>query len=141
MIWHHKDITLEKLISGLPKCMMDHLEIEFTEIGEDYLVAKMPVAQFTMQPHGLLHGGASLALAESLGSYAANLCLDNSQYMGVGLEINANHVGSARAGFVYGTSRPIHIGKSTQVWEIKIVDEKNKLICISRHTVAVIKKK
>ena len=116
------------------------LGIEFTEIGNDYLVARMPVDERTRQPLGLLHGGASVALAETLGSVAASLCLDDSRFC-VGLEINANHIKSIRNGFVTGRALPVHIGKQTHVWEIRITNESNELICISRITMAILEKK
>ena len=121
--------------------LAEHLGIEVTEIGDDFLSAKMPVDQRTMQPHGLLHGGASVALAETLGSIAATLCVNSAEKMCVGLEINANHVRAARAGYVFGTVRPIHIGGSTQIWQTQIYDEKERLICISRFTAAVLDRK
>jgi uncharacterized protein (TIGR00369 family) len=118
--------------------MVDHLGIEFLEIGEDYIRAKMPVDHRTIQPFGLLHGGASAALAETLGSVAANLCVDRKEKACVGLEINANHIRPVSNGFVYGTVRPAHIGESTQVWEIRIHNEQHKLVCVSRLTLAVV---
>ena len=121
--------------------MVAHLGIEFTEIGEDYLVAKMPVDSRTHQPLGLLHGGASVALAETLGSVAATFCVNTSSQFCVGLEINANHVKSVKTGFVYGKTTSIHIGKRTQIWEVKITTERSELVCISRITLAVIDKK
>lgn len=120
--------------------MLQHLGIVFTEVGEDYISATLPVDHRTLQPFGLLHGGASVTLAETLGSVAASLCVDQSKQYCVGLEINANHVKSAREGIVTGTVRPIHIGKRTQVWEIRIVNPQNELISISRITMAVIDK-
>lgn len=120
--------------------MLDHLGIEFLEVGDDYIKAKMPVDQRTIQPFGLLHGGASVALAETLGSVAANLCVDREKKMCVGLEINANHIRPVTNGFVYGIAKPIHIGASTQVWEIRIQNEQEKLVCISRITLAVLDK-
>ncbi|MFT6868159.1 MAG: 1,4-dihydroxy-2-naphthoyl-CoA hydrolase [Cyclobacteriaceae bacterium] len=120
--------------------MVEFLEIEFTEIGKDYLVAKMPVNQKTRQPFGLLHGGASVVLAETLGSIASNLVLAGKQ-IAVGLEVNANHIRSVKEGFVFGTARPIHLGKKTHVWSIEIKDEYNNMICISRLTIAVIDNK
>lgn len=121
---------------GVPN-MTQHLGIEFTAIGEDYIAAKMPVDHRTHQPFGLLHGGASCVLAETLGSVAGSLTVEYGKEIVVGLEINANHIRSAKSGFVYGKTTPIHIGKSTQVWEIKITNEEGKLICISRLTLAV----
>jgi len=109
-----------------------------TEIGEDFVRGTMPVDARTKQPFGLLHGGASVALAESLGSLAANLVLDSSTEMAVGLDINANHVRAATSGRVTGTARPLHLGRSTQVWEIRIEDESARLVCISRLTMAVV---
>jgi 1,4-dihydroxy-2-naphthoyl-CoA hydrolase len=121
--------------------MVEHLGIEFTAVGEDFMEARMPVDHRTHQPLGLLHGGASLVLAETLGSMGAACTLDmNLQYC-VGIEINANHIKSVKTGFVLGTARPVHIGKRTQVWEIKIVNEKKELVCISRITLAVIDKR
>ena len=120
--------------------MTETLGIEFTEIGNDWLTARMPVDHRTHQPMGLLHGGASVALAETLGSIAAHCCIDNAKQYCVGLEINANHLKGVRDGFVYGTARPIHVGRSTQVWEIKIVNENKELVCISRITMAILSK-
>ncbi|MBN8688433.1 MAG: hotdog fold thioesterase [Chitinophagales bacterium] len=121
--------------------MSEHLGIEWGALGENSISARMPVDHRTVQPYGLLHGGASCVLAETLGSVGAALVVDPDKFQCVGLEINANHVRSARAGFVTGVASPLHIGASTQVWEIKIHDEREKLICISRLTVAVIPKK
>ncbi|WP_257284951.1 hotdog fold thioesterase [Endozoicomonas sp. SESOKO1] len=115
--------------------MVDHVGIEITEVGDDFLRGTMPVDRRTIQPMGLLHGGASVVLAETLGSIAANLCCEDGAYC-VGLEINANHLRSATSGKVTGTTRPIHIGRSTQVWEINIEDEQGRPTCISRITMA-----
>jgi len=115
------------------------LGIEITEVGANFLRGRMPVDARTHQPFGLLHGGASVALAETLGSSAGHLTLPDDK-MVVGLEINANHIRAAKSGFVYGTARPLHLGGRTQVWEIKIEDESNALVCISRITLAVIPK-
>ena len=120
--------------------MVTHLGIEFLDIGGDYLTARMPVDHRTHQPMGLLHGGASVALAETLGSTGAFLCVDAAQYNVVGLEINANHVRAVREGFVTGIARPLHRGKTTQLWEIRISDEADMLVCISRITIAVLEK-
>jgi len=134
-------ITLQS-INGLAKnTLAENLGIEFTAIGEDFLEAKMPVDHRTQQPLGLLHGGASVALAETLGSVAATYCIDSSKQFCVGLDINANHIRGVQSGFVKGTTKPVHIGKKTHVWEIRITDEKNDLICISRITMAVLDKK
>ncbi|WP_067516056.1 hotdog fold thioesterase [Endozoicomonas ascidiicola] len=115
--------------------MCDHVGIEITEVGDDFLRGTMPVDHRTIQPMGLLHGGASVVLAETLGSIAANLCCEDGYYC-VGLEINANHLRSATSGKVTGTTRPVHIGRSTQVWEIKIEDDQGRPTCISRITMA-----
>ncbi len=117
--------------------MVEYLEIVFTEKGEDFLMATMPVDHRTRQPMGLLHGGASVVLAETIGSTAANLCVDPETRYCVGLEINANHIRSVREGVVTGTARPVHLGGRIQVWEIRICDEKDRLVCISRLTMAV----
>ncbi len=118
--------------------MIEHLAIEFVAAGEDFISARMPVDARTIQPYGLLHGGASVALAETLGSAAAACCVDSAKKIVVGLDINANHVRGVRSGFVTGTARPLHIGGSTQVWDIRIVDERDKLVCIARLTMAVL---
>jgi 1,4-dihydroxy-2-naphthoyl-CoA hydrolase len=136
-----KGVTVQILNELSKNTMVSHLGIDFTEVGEDFLVARMPVDQRTHQPLGLLHGGASAALAETLGSVAAHICIDQQKQYCVGLEINANHVRGARTGFVYGRTTPIHIGKKTQVWDIRITNEQNELICVSRITMAVIDKK
>ena len=141
MIWFTDKISLQDL-SGLGKnTMSEHIGIEFTEIGEDYLKARMPVDHRTNQPYGLLHGGASCVLAETLGSIASALVIDQSAFICVGLEINANHVRGAKKGFVIGEATPLHLGKSTHVWDIKIHDEENRLLCVSRLTVAIVPKK
>ncbi|MDJ1483810.1 hotdog fold thioesterase [Cytophagaceae bacterium YF14B1] len=134
-------LTIEFLNQMGAKTMSSHLGIEFTEIGADYIIAKMPVDFRTHQPLGLLHGGASVVLAETLGSIAANCCLDTTKQYAVGLEINANHVRSVSEGFVYGKTTPIHIGRSTHVWDIRITNEKDQLVCVSRLTVAIKDKK
>lgn len=117
--------------------LIDHLGIKITDIGPDYIRASMPVDCRTHQPMGLLHGGASVVLAETLGSVAAQLAAEPGHKC-VGLEINANHLAGIRTGYVYGTASPVHIGRSTQVWDICIVDEKENAICVSRLTVAVL---
>lgn len=136
-IWFSQ-ATIEDLAERSRGTLVEHLGIEFLEIGMDSLRARMPVDERTIQPAGVLHGGASAALAETLGSVAATLCVDPRQKTCVGLEINANHVRPVRAGFVYGLARPVHIGGSTQIWEIRIEDEREKLVCISRLTLAVL---
>lgn len=138
-IWHIQ-ATLEALNALSAGTMVEHLGIEFTAVGEDSISASMPVDRRTIQPAGLLHGGASAALAETLGSVAANLVIDPAQFACVGLEINANHIRSVRSGVVTGVARPIHLGASTQVWDIRIADEEGRLVCISRLTLAVLKR-
>jgi uncharacterized protein (TIGR00369 family) len=118
--------------------LVETLGITLTEAGDDWLRGTMPVDARTKQPYGLLHGGASVALAETLGSMAGNLCVNNAEEMVVGLEINANHLRAAREGVVTGTARAIHVGRSTQVWEIRIENEAGKPVCISRFTLAVV---
>jgi 1,4-dihydroxy-2-naphthoyl-CoA hydrolase len=134
-------ITLEALNKLSVNTMVVHLGIEFTAIGDDFIEARMPVDHRTHQPLGLLHGGASVALAETLGSVAATCCVDTTRQYCVGLEINANHVKAVREGYVTGTTKPIHVGKKTQVWEIRITNEQKELVCISRITMAVIDRK
>ena len=133
-------LTVEALNAGRAGTILEHIGVEFTEIGEDFVRGIMPVDGRTRQPYGLLHGGASVALAESLGSTGATMCIDTEQYQCVGQEINANHLRPARAGFVTGTARPVHIGGRAHVWSIDIVNEAGKLVCISRLTVAVIRR-
>ena len=130
--------SLDQLNSKSNDNMVSHLGIVFTAIGEDFIEATMPVDSRTKQPMGLLHGGANVVLAETLGSVAASLTIDQEKQTVVGLEINANHLKSVREGIVKGTTKPIHLGKSTQVWEIKIVNEANNLCCISRITMAIL---
>src|SRR5882757_7561376 len=123
-------ITLEILNKLSVNTMVDHLGIIYTAIGEDFLEAKMPVDHRTHQPFGLLHGGASVALAESLGSMGAACCIDMNTSYCVGLEINANHIKGAKTGYVLGVAKPLHIGKRTHVWEIKISNEQQELVCV-----------
>ncbi|HUH33597.1 MAG TPA: hotdog fold thioesterase [Daejeonella sp.] len=137
MIWF-RNYTLEEL-NGRPKNHMGSLlGIEFTSLGEDSIEARMPVDERTHQPAGILHGGASVVLAETLGSVASNMVVDDSKYMGVGLEVNANHLRPVVSGFVTGICKPLHIGSKTHVWEIKMMTDKGKMNCISRLTVAII---
>jgi 1,4-dihydroxy-2-naphthoyl-CoA hydrolase len=116
------------------------LGMTITELGDDYIRGSMPCDERTRQPFGLLHGGASVALAETLGSIAGNLCLDNDRFLAVGLEISANHLRPVTRGAVIGTARAIHVGRNTQVWDIRIEDEEGRMTCISRLTLAVIPK-
>lgn len=140
-IWFDKNIKLENLIPLGTVSMSELLGIEWMELGNDFLKAKMPVDQRTQQQLGLLHGGASCVLAETLGSVASFNVIDSSKFFCVGIEINANHIRSVKSGFVTGTVTPLHLGGSTHVWDIKILDENGKLVCISRHTVAIMKRK
>ncbi|MCR9013722.1 hotdog fold thioesterase [Aquiflexum gelatinilyticum] len=135
------NISLEVLNSWGENTMTDFLDINFTKIGEDYLEATMPVNAKTKQPLGLLHGGANVVLAETLGSVAATLTIDTTKQYCVGLEINANHLKSVKEGSVTGITKPIHLGKKTQVWEVKIYTDQGDLSCISRITMAVIDKR
>ena len=132
-----RTITLDALNALSRGTAMEPLGIVFTEIGADYLRGTMPVDARTRQPYGLLHGGASVLLAETLGSTAGGLCVDEGQGV-VGIEINANHLTGIRQGHVTGTARPLHVGRSTHVWEIRIEDERGRLACVSRLTLAVI---
>lgn len=137
----NKQISIEKLNEMNQNTLISHIGIEIVEVGDDFIVAKMPVDGRTHQPFGLLHGGASVVLAESLGSLASTLTIDISKQAAVGLEINANHVRGVKSGWVYGKAIPLHIGRTTQIWEIKITNEEDKLVCISRLTMAIIDKK
>jgi 1,4-dihydroxy-2-naphthoyl-CoA hydrolase len=138
MIWF-RPYTLEH-VRFFGASLPQHLGIEFTEIGEDFLRGRMPVDDRTRQPFGILHGGASVALAETLGSTGAGLVVDPDKYRCVGQEINANHVRAITDGFVIGTARPLHIGKRSHVWEIRIADEQDRLVCISRITMFVMER-
>ena len=139
-IWFNKSLKLSDLGAIEPGTMAEFFGMEWMELGSDFVKIKMPVDQRTKQPYGLLHGGASCALAETIGSVASQLVLDPNKFICVGLEINANHIRSARSGYVIGTARPLHLGGTTHVWDIKIYDEADKLICISRLTLAILKK-
>ncbi len=140
-IWFDKSLDVNRLPPIQRDTMSQYLGMEWVEIGPDFLKVKMPVDDRTKQPYGLLHGGASCALAETVGSIASALVIDHNRYFCVGLEINANHIRSARSGYVTGTATPLHLGGSTHVWDIKITDDNNTLICVSRLTVAIIKRK
>jgi 1,4-dihydroxy-2-naphthoyl-CoA hydrolase len=133
-------LSLEELNASRAGTLIEHLDIEFTEIGTDFIRGTMPVDARTRQPYGLLHGGASVALAETLGSTGAAMCVDSREYQCVGQEINANHVRAMRTGLVTGTARPLHVGGRSQVWGIDIVNEAGKLVCTSRLTVAVVRR-
>lgn len=136
-IWF-TDPSLEMISERNAGTLSERLGIDFIEIGPDYLVGTMPVDHRTMQPAGVLHGGASVALAETLGSVAASLCLDRSKKQCVGLEVNANHIHGVSKGKVTGTAKPLHIGRSTHVWEIIICDDCRRTVCISRLTISVL---
>src|SRR5690606_28723325 len=136
-IWKRQP-TLEQMTQGSRNTAVEHLGIEFIEVGDDYIKGRMPVDHRTVQPHGILHGGASVLIAETLGSVAANHCLINDERVAVGLDINANHIRPVAKGWVIGIAKPIHIGSTTQVWEIRIETEQGKTVCISRLTMAVI---
>ncbi len=137
-IWKQNPADLARINGWNANSMVDHLGITIVDVGDDYLRGTMPVDHRTKQPFGLLHGGASVALAETLGSLAGTMCLDASKEMAVGIDINANHVRAVTAGVVTGTARPLHVGRNTQVWDIRIENEDGKLVCISRLTLAVV---
>jgi 1,4-dihydroxy-2-naphthoyl-CoA hydrolase len=140
MVW--KTIpTIKALNASGVNTLVHNLGIEFTEVGDDYLIAKMPVDGRTVQPFRILHGGASVSLAETIGSVASLCCVDITKQQAVGLEINANHLSSAREGsVVFGRVSPIRIGKTIHVWQIDITNENNKLICVSRLTMAIVER-
>ena len=139
-IWFNKSITVVEMQSFAKDTMNEYIGIELTEAGDHFLKAKMPVDHRTRQAYGLLHGGASVTLAETVGSIASVMVVDSTKYYCVGIEINANHIRSARHGYVTATAVPLHLGHSTHVWDIKIHDEQEKLLCVSRLTVAVLKR-
>jgi 1,4-dihydroxy-2-naphthoyl-CoA hydrolase len=132
--------SLAELNAARAETLTEHIDIEFTEIGDDFIRATMPVDARTWQPYGLLHGGASVALAETLGSTGATMCVDNEKFQCVGQEINANHVRAARRGLVTGTARPVHLGGRSHVWIIDIVNDAGNLVCTSRLTIAIIRR-
>lgn len=140
MIWF-AHYTAENIAPMGKNTMMEHLDIQITEVGPDFISGSMPVDHRTKQPAGLLHGGASVVLAETLGSIAANLVVNPADFTCVGLEINANHLRAVKEGRVHGTARPVHIGATTQVWSIEIKDERGSLVCLSRLTMAVLQRK
>lgn len=137
-IWFNNELTIDQLNALNMNNMAQHIGIVWSQLGDDFLQATMPVDERTKQPFGLLHGGASCVLAETMGSVASALVVDRAKFYCVGLEINANHVRSAREGVVTGIVKPLHIGRQTHVWDIKIYDDQEKLVCISRLTVAVL---
>lgn len=138
-IWF-RQFTIDEVRQFQDATMGTHLGIEFTEIGADFIVARMPVDSRTVQPDRILHGGASVALAETLGSVGGSMCVDRAQFQIVGQEINANHLRPATSGHVYGRAAPIHLGRRSQVWNIEIRDDNKRLICVSRLTIAVIER-
>ena len=135
-IWK-SELTLDQ-VNSWHGTMVQHIGIVISEIGDDFVRGTLPVDARTHQPYGLLHGGASVALAETLGSLGAMMCCDASTQLAVGLDINANHVRGVTSGQVTGTARPLHLGRTTQVWEIRIEAERERLVCISRLTVAIV---
>jgi len=138
-IWF-RQFTLDEIRQIGHATMGEHLGIEFAEIGPDYLEARMPVDSRTMQPDRILHGGASVALAETLGSVGGSMCVDRTRFQIVGQEINANHLRPATGGHVKGRATSIHLGRRSQVWSIEIRDDNERLICVSRLTIAVIER-
>ena len=140
-VWFKNDWSIEKLNGLAANTMNELIGIKFIEVGENYLKATMPVDNRTRQAYGLLHGGASVTLAETVGSVGSVMVVDPEQFYCVGVEINANHIRSVREGFVTATAIPLHLGFSSHIWEIKIVDNYEKLVCASRLTVYVKKKK
>jgi 1,4-dihydroxy-2-naphthoyl-CoA hydrolase len=138
-IWF-REYTLEEINRRGVQTMADFLGIEFTKIGQDFLIAKMPVSDKVKQPIGIVHGGANVVLAETIASTAANMAVNIADYYCVGLEINTNHIRSVREGIVWGTARPFHLGKSTQVWHIELKDEQDRITAISRMTASVLKR-
>lgn len=137
-VWFHGKVSLSQLEGYSENTMARHLGLKWVEVGDDFLKMSMPVDTRTQQPYGFLHGGASCVLAETIGSIGSALVIDTSKFHCVGIEINANHVKSVSRGIVIATCTPLHLGKSTHVWDIKIHDERERLICVSRLTVAVV---
>jgi 1,4-dihydroxy-2-naphthoyl-CoA hydrolase len=138
-IWQ-KEIDIKIVTERARQTMSDHLGIEFMEVGNDYLTARMPVDERTKQPMGIMHGGASCVLAETIGSTAAQFCIDYDKYYCVGLDINTNHIRAVTDGYVLGIAKPFHIGKSTQVWGIEIENEAGKRVSVTRLTMVVLEK-
>ncbi len=140
-IWKRENITLDEINELRNHTLAGLLGMQFTEIGDNYLKLQMPVDERTHQPYGLLHGGASAALAETVGSVASWMCIDTDKQICVGMEINCNHIRGKRNGVVTATALPLHLGATSHVWDIRITDEQDRLICISRLTMAILKKK
>ena len=139
-MWFKKP-SVEEINTLVKGTMATHLGIEITEIGDDFLRGRMPVDHRTKQPYGILHGGASVVLAETIGSIASHCCVDLEKFITVGLEVNGNHLRQVHQGFINCTARPIHLGKKIHVWEIEIEDDKGKLVHVGRLTTAVIERK
>ena len=139
-IWFNKHVTIDDLVQYGRNTMADHLGLKWVEVGDDYLRLSMPVNDTTRQPYGFLHGGASCVLAETIGSVASALVIDMDKYYCVGMEINANHLRSVTEGIVIATTKPLHLGRTSHVWDIRLHDDKDRLFCVSRLTVAVIAK-
>lgn len=139
-IWFKKDITINDFSHWNKNTLAEYLEIEFIYIGEDHLEARMPVTSRTQQPYGLLHGGASAVLAETVGSIASALVIDHDKYIALGIEISANHVRSVKSGFVNATCRSLNLGKTIHVWDIKMCDDNERLVCAA-HLTVIIKKR
>jgi len=140
-IWRKENLDTDSLNLLRKGTMAEWMDISFSEVGNDYLRATMPVNDRTRQPYGLLHGGASAALAETVGSVASAACINPEKQVCVGIEINCNHIKGKRDGLVTATVKPLHLGATTHVWDIRITDEQNQLVCISRLTVAILAKK
>jgi 1,4-dihydroxy-2-naphthoyl-CoA hydrolase len=140
-IWHNKALQPHHINALNPGTLGEHIGLECTEVGDDYLVGTLPVDHRTVQPYGLLHGGASCVLAETLGSVASAMVVDHEKYMTLGIEINANHLRAIKEGKAIGTCRPLQLGKTLHVWEIRICDERNRLCCVSRLTMMVKERK
>src|SRR3989344_2145815 len=134
-IWVHP-LSLEEINRRAKNTLSDHLKIEFIKVGDDHLIARMPIESHTHQPMGIMHGGASAALAETVASAAGNYCVDQSTKICVGLELNINHLRPVRSGFIHAVASPLHLGKTTQVWDIKIHDETKRLVSVARLTLA-----
>lgn len=139
-IWHNKELKISDFSQWMKNTMGETLGMEIVELGDDFLEIKMPVDHRTHQPYGLLHGGASVALAETAGSISSALVIDHDKFIALGVEINANHLRPARSGFVKAHCSPINLGSTMHVWDIKITDETGKLICVSRLTVTIRKR-
>lgn len=140
-IWYKNNYTLSELNAMGNNTLAQVLGMKFIEIGEDYLKSRMPVTPHTHQPYGILHGGASAALAETVGSVASSMCINNEKQICVGMEINCNHVRAKREGNIIATASPLHLGATSHIWDIRITDENNRLICVSRLTMAILKKR